>query len=82
MLAFGTRGQTEVAQLPRADVGWIGGTWAEVGTGDHPWAREVAAGEPELPGIGPRPASVANVDEVDGDPAVESSRSPGPPARS
>ena len=66
VLAFGTRGQTEVGHLPRAGVGWIGGTWAEVGTGDHPWAREVAAGEPEAPEIAARPPSVVNVDELEG----------------
>lgn len=71
VLAFGTRGRTEVGHLPRAGVGWIGGTWTDVGTGDHPWEREAAAGEPELPEVGARPASVVNVDEVDGgnDPA-------------
>ncbi len=66
VLAFGTRGDTEVGHLPRAGVGWIGGTWTEVGTGDHPWEREVAVGEPELPEVGARPASVVNVDEVEG----------------
>jgi uncharacterized cupin superfamily protein len=66
VLAFGTRGQTEVGHLPRAEVGWIGGTWAEVGTGDHPWAREAAAGEPEPPEIGARPPSVVNVEELQG----------------
>jgi uncharacterized cupin superfamily protein len=67
VLAFGTRGQTEVGHLPRAGVGWIGGTWAEVGTGDHPWAREVAAGEPELPEPSARPGSVVNLDELEGE---------------
>lgn len=66
VLAFGMRGRTEVGHLPRAGVGWIGGTWAEVGAGDHPWEREAAAGEPELPEVGARPPSVANVDEVEG----------------
>jgi uncharacterized cupin superfamily protein len=66
VLAFGTRGRTEVGHLPRAGVGWIGGTWTEVGGGDHPWKREAAAGEPELPELGERPASVVNVADVDG----------------
>lgn len=66
VLAFGTRGGTQVGYLPRAGVGWIGGTWAEVGTGDHPYEREAAVGEPELPEIGARPRSVVNVDEVEG----------------
>ena len=66
VLAFGTRGRTQVGQLPRAGVGWIGGTWADVGTGDHPWEREAAAGEPELPDVGARPQSVVNVEDVEG----------------
>ena len=67
VLAFGTRAQTEVGQLPRAGVGWIGGTWAEVGSGAHPWQREAAAGEPEVRDpAAVRPASVVNVDEVEG----------------
>ena len=71
VLAFGTRVRTEAAQLPRAGVSWLGGTWVETGRGDHPWAREAAAGEPELPEVGPRPPSVVNVDDVEGgdDPA-------------
>jgi uncharacterized cupin superfamily protein len=67
VLAFGTRGDTEVGHLPRAGVGWIGGTWTDVGTGDHPWEREAALGEPELPEVGARPQSVVNVDEVEGE---------------
>jgi uncharacterized cupin superfamily protein len=66
VLAFGTRGRTEVGHLPRAGVGWIGGTWAEVGGGDHPWEREAALGEPELPEDRARPESVVNVADVDG----------------
>ena len=66
VLAFGTRGGTEVGHLPRAGVGWIGGTWTDVGAGDHPWEREAAVGEPDLPEVGARPASVVNVDDVEG----------------
>jgi uncharacterized cupin superfamily protein len=66
VLAFGLRTQTEVGQLPRAGVGWIGGTWAAVGGGGHPWQQEAAVGEPDLPEPGPRPASVVNLDEVEG----------------
>ncbi len=67
VLAFGTRGETEIGHLPRAGIAWIGGTWTEVGGGDHPWERESAAGEPELPEPGERPANVVNRDEVEGD---------------
>jgi uncharacterized cupin superfamily protein len=71
VLAFGTRGRTEVGHLPRAGVGWIGGTWTDVGGGDHPWEREAAVGEPEVPEVGARPETVVNVEDVGGgdDPA-------------
>jgi len=71
VLAFGTRGGTEVGHLPRAGVGWIGGTWTDVGRGSHPWEREAAVGEPDVPEVGARPDSVINVEDVDGgnDPA-------------
>jgi uncharacterized cupin superfamily protein len=65
VLAFGTRGATEVGHLPRAGVGWIGGTWTDVGGGDHPWDREAAAGEPEVPEVGARPQTVINVADID-----------------
>ena len=67
MLAFGERGHTEAAHLPRAGVSWLGGSWVEAGAGEHPWEREVAAGEPDLPVVGARPDSVVHVDEVEGD---------------
>jgi len=66
VLAFGERAGTEAAHLPRAGVSWLGGSWVDAGQGDHPWAREVAAGEPEVPELGDRPVSVVNVDDVDG----------------
>ena len=68
VLAFGTRGSTEIGHLPRAGVAWIGGTWTDVGGGDHPWEREVAAGEPEVPELGERPANVVKrLEDVEGD---------------
>jgi uncharacterized cupin superfamily protein len=66
VLAFGTRVRTEAAHLPRAGISWLGGSWVDAGGGEHPWAREAAAGEPELPPLGERPTSVVNVDEVEG----------------
>jgi uncharacterized cupin superfamily protein len=66
VLAFGTRVPTEAAQLPRVGVSWLGGSWVEAGRGEPPWKREAAVGEPELPEVGARPASVVNVDEVEG----------------
>ena len=67
VLAFGERERTEAAQLPRAGVSWLGGSWVETGRGEHPWEREAAAGEPELPDVGARPDSVVPVDDVEGD---------------
>jgi uncharacterized cupin superfamily protein len=61
VLAFGTRVWVEVGHLPRAGVGWLWPTWTEVGGGDHPWAREVAAGEPPVADPAPRPGNVVNV---------------------
>jgi uncharacterized cupin superfamily protein len=67
VLAFGTRCQTEAAHLPRAGVSWLGGSWVEAGVGEHPWDREAAAGEPEVPEVGARPDTVVHVDDVEGD---------------
>jgi uncharacterized cupin superfamily protein len=67
VLAFGTRVRTEIGHLPRAGVAWVYRTWTEVGGGDHPWAREAAVGEPELPAPTARPPNIVNVDEVEPD---------------
>ena len=67
VLAFGMRGSTEIGHLPRAGVAWVGGTWTDVGGGDHPWDREVAAGEPEVPELSERPPNVVNLDDVEGE---------------
>jgi uncharacterized cupin superfamily protein len=65
VIAFGTRLPVETGYLPRAGVAWIAHRWTEVGHGDHPWDREVAAGEPEVPELSERPANVVNVEEVE-----------------
>ena len=67
VLAFGTRQPTEATHLPRAGVSWLSGAWVEAGRGAHPYEREAALGEPDLPEPGDRPASVVNVDEVEGE---------------
>ena len=67
VLAFGERGRTEAAHLPRAGVSWLGRSWVDAGVGEHPWAREAAAGEPEVPELGARPDTVVHVDDVEGD---------------
>jgi uncharacterized cupin superfamily protein len=47
-------------------VTWVGGSWAELGAGAHPWEREAAAGPLELPDPDPdRPATVVNLDRVE-----------------
>ena len=66
VLAYGMRVPTEIGELPRAGVAWIGGTWTDVG-GEHPWEREVAVGEPEVPDVSERPANVVNLDDVEGE---------------
>ena len=67
VLAFGQRTFANgITWLPRAGVAWLGETWAPVGAEeDHPWAREAAAGPPEVAELSPRPQSIVNVDEVD-----------------
>ena len=58
VLAYGTRRPVEGSHLPRAGVAWLGETWVVAGPGEDPWSREAAAGEPETPEPGPRPANV------------------------
>jgi uncharacterized cupin superfamily protein len=64
VLAFGTRSRTEIGHLPRAGVAWLARTWTEVGGGEYPWEREVAAGEPDLPESSERPPSIVNVEDA------------------
>jgi uncharacterized cupin superfamily protein len=61
VLAFGMRVWVELGYLPRAGVGWLGPAWVDAGGGDHPWEREVAAGEPEAGEAQPRPSNIVNV---------------------
>ena len=60
VLAFGERTDVTATYLPRAKVLRMGVT-VEVAPGPHPWEREAAAGEPELPPPSPRPANIADV---------------------
>ena len=66
VLVFGERVRTEAGHLPRAGVSWLGGSWVEAGRDERPWEREAALGEPDVPEPGERPASVVNVEEVEG----------------
>lgn len=65
VLIYGMRVPLQVADLPRADVAWIFPTWTDAGTGEHPWAREVAAGEPEVGEPQPRPSNIVNVSDFE-----------------
>lgn len=66
VLIMGPDVHAEVGYLPRANVAWVGDTWITAGEGEHPWAREVAAGDlprPERPS--PRPPHIVNVRDVE-----------------
>jgi uncharacterized cupin superfamily protein len=67
VLAFGHRSYAPgVTWLPRAGVAWLGETWGQVGAeDDHPWAREAAAGPPEVAEVSPRPPSIVNVSDLE-----------------
>jgi uncharacterized cupin superfamily protein len=67
VLIYGMRVPLQIGDLPRADVAWISGTWTDAGTGEHPWAREVAAGEPEVGEPEPRPSNIVNREDVEWD---------------
>jgi uncharacterized cupin superfamily protein len=64
VLAFGTRNRAEIGHLPRAGVAWLGRTWTEVGGGQHPWEREVAAAEPAVPEPSDRPPTIVNLEDA------------------
>ena len=66
VLAFGERHYPANTLLPRAGVSWLGPTWVLQGEpDDHPWAREAAAGPPQVGELQPRPARIVNVDQVE-----------------
>lgn len=67
VLAYGTRASTEIGHLPRAGVAWLWRTWTEVGGGEHPWEREAAAGEPDVPELSDRPENVVHLEAVEGE---------------
>ena len=67
VLAFGQRIHAAGATwLPRAGVAWLGETWAPVGAEeDHPWAREAAAGPPEVSELSPPPSNIVHVPDLE-----------------
>jgi uncharacterized cupin superfamily protein len=66
VLAFGERTDATATYLPRAGVLRMGVT-IEVSPEPHPWDREAAAGELDVPDASPRPASIVNMADVAGD---------------
>jgi uncharacterized cupin superfamily protein len=67
VLIFGERVYDEAATLPRAASGWFGAGWVRLGgEDDHPWAREAAAGPPELgEPADERPPTIVRVRDVE-----------------
>jgi uncharacterized cupin superfamily protein len=71
VLAFGERKVAEAAVLPRANVAWVGDTWFEnPGAGEHPFAREAALEPVDVSSVGPRPANVVALDDVEAKPTT------------
>ena len=69
VLAFGQRHAVSSAYLPRAGASWLGPSWTRSGSPeDHPWAREAAAGPPEVGEPEPRPSNVVHVGDVEAQP--------------
>jgi uncharacterized cupin superfamily protein len=65
-LVFGERKSVEASLLPRAGVFWLGAKWVDAGDDRHPWEREVAAGEPEIPEPeATRESWIVNFDDVE-----------------
>jgi hypothetical protein len=65
-VAFGMRAYPGGTWLPRAGVVRMPPTWTEAPGGAHPWEREIAAGELELPEPETeRPPRIAYVDDVE-----------------
>ena len=68
VLAFGHRVRHGNTVLPRAGVAWMYPGFADVsivGRGRGPYAREAAAGEPEVGEPAERPASIVNIENVE-----------------
>jgi uncharacterized cupin superfamily protein len=66
VLAFGERTNATATALPRAGVLRMAVT-VEISDGPHPWDREAAAGELELPEPSARPDTIVNVADVEGE---------------
>jgi uncharacterized cupin superfamily protein len=65
VLAFGMREGSGGTYLPRAGVVRVPPAWVEMPGGDHPWEREAAAPEDDLPAPGERTKRILNRNEVE-----------------
>jgi len=65
VLAFGERASVGATWLPRAGVVRLAGTSVQALDGPHPWEREAAAGRVDVSDVGPRPANVVAVADVE-----------------
>jgi uncharacterized cupin superfamily protein len=66
VLVFGQRADAALTALPRAGIAWSFPRWVELGDGDHPFAREAAAGAPECPSPkAERPRNVVALADVE-----------------
>jgi len=67
VLAFGQRTYANgITWLPRAGVAWLAHTWAPVGDEEfRPWAREAAAGPPEVGELSPRRSNIVNLADLE-----------------
>jgi uncharacterized cupin superfamily protein len=66
VLAFGERTNATASYLPRAGVVRMGVT-VEVANEPHPWDREAAAGDLEVPEPSPRPSTIVNLVDIEGE---------------
>ncbi|MGC2372633.1 MAG: cupin domain-containing protein [Solirubrobacteraceae bacterium] len=65
VLVFGQRRDASLTALPRAGIAWSFPRWVQLGDGDHPFAREAAAGAPECPEPkAERPKNVVALNDV------------------
>ena len=65
VLAYGLTNNVITPHLPRAGVSWLFPSWVETGTGERPWIREAAAGEPDVGDPAERPANIVNLDQLE-----------------
>jgi len=64
VLAFGGRTRLGGAYLPKAGIYWLYPSWADAGRGEHPFDRDQGL---EWPEPSPRPATIVNLDDVEGE---------------